>query len=186
MIRAVFGGSFDPVHDGHLAMARAVLAAGLADRVCVVVAGRSPHKPSPAAAGAHRLAMVRLAFADWPAVDIADLELRRRGPSYTVDTLEALAAAHPGDVLRLVLGADQYRALPDWRRPERVRELAEPIVLARGGDRAAPGAVHVLADFDAPVSSSAIRAMLAEGRRPDGLVPPPVARYIASHRLYQG
>ncbi len=175
MIRALFGGSFDPVHAGHVAL---------------VPAACSPHKADrrTEAPEADRLELVRLAFAGVDDVTVDGRELSRSGPSYTIDTLAELAAEHPGDRWRLVMGADQAAAFDRWRDPERLLALAEPVVVARGPVRLAgvlAGRALVLDDFRHPASSTAIRAALAAGRLPGpDLLPDAVAQAIVRRRLY--
>lgn len=185
---AVFGGAFDPIHVGHVAAIRELGARGLCDRILVVPAGRSPGKPPASASAVHRLAMVRLALDAVPAVEIREDELRRPGPSYTVDTLEALARERPDAALLLVAGADAWAGFKGWRRPERILELARPVVLARGGETPDPAALPhgalVVSDFDVPAASSEVRVRLSDGRPADDLVPPPVLAYIRAHGLY--
>lgn len=193
MIRAVMGGSFDPVHNGHVALVHRVLSDDLADHVHVIPAARSPHKSDCLATSAHRLAMVHLAFAETARVTVEDLEVLRAGPSFTVDTLEALARRYPEDELRLLCGADNLAGLADWHRPERLLDLAELVVFARPAEGTPPQSaegpdgrrVHRVDDFHHEVSSTGIRAMLAAGKPVDTLVPPQVAAYIGTHRLYR-
>jgi len=189
MRRALFGGSFDPFHDGHLAMIRATLERGLADTVLVMPAAHNPQKPAPAAPGGHRLRMAELGVAGLAGVAVSDLETSRPGPSFTVDTLETLAARHPGDHWRLLIGADNLGELPRWRRPERVLELADLLVFPRGAApvvlapelRARATIVH---GFACPAASTTVRAALADGSRPETLLPAAVLAYIERHGLY--
>lgn len=188
MIRALFGGSFDPFHAGHRLVVRTLLDRGLCARVHVMPAGRSPFKDANEAAPAHRVAMARAALADLADVEVDDREARRTGPSWTVETLAALAAEHPGDAWSLVMGADAAAGFPRWRDPERLLELARPLILARRGQAVpnwAPAAgAEVVTDFDVPVSATEIRRRLAAGET-DGLpLPPPVLAYIRRHGLY--
>ena len=194
MIRAVLGGSFDPVHHGHVALATHLLGARLADEVLVIPAGQSPQKSSSVAEPEDRLAMCHLAFDPLDNVVVDDREILRGGRSYTVDTLEDLNAAHPGENLVLVIGADNLAGFPSWRNPERIIKLAKLAVFPRDGlDISAnactalgipPERVILVSDFDHPVSSSSVRAILAQGLVPDAQLPPGVARYICSHHLY--
>ena len=189
MRRALFGGSFDPFHDGHLAMIRATLARGLADLVLVVPAAHNPHKPDPCASPADRLRMAQLGTAGLAGVDVLDDEVGRPGPSWTIDTLEALARRHPDGSLRLILGADNLPEFHRWRGPQRILELADLLVFPRGEGAVAPppalaSRTVAVAGFSCPVSSTAVREALAAGRRPTGLVPPTVLRYIEEHALY--
>lgn len=196
MIAALLGGSFDPVHSGHVAMARHVLEHALAGHVFVVPNARSPWRDEPAAPAADRLAMCRLAFAGMPEVTVDGREAAQSSPVRSVDTLEALAAARPGTAWRLVVGADHLATFTRWHRWERILELAELLVVARDG--AGCGAADVAraglpADrvvtappFCSPVSASEVRAILSAGGDASRLVPAPVAQYIAAHALYRG
>jgi nicotinate-nucleotide adenylyltransferase len=195
----VFGGTFDPIHIGHLAAAEeARLAAGL-DLVLFVPAARPPHKPhSVSAPAAARLEMVRLAIAGNPCFTASALELERPGPSYTVDTLRALAHARPGDDLFYVLGADSLPELGTWREPEALCRLAEFLVVARPGwPEGALQAwlqrqpvtlrprVRLIAAPGMDVSSREIRRRLANGEPGRYLLPEPVRRYIQARGLYR-
>jgi nicotinate-nucleotide adenylyltransferase len=190
VIRALLGGSFDPVHCGHVAIVDRLLANGLAGCVHVVPAARSPHKDAAAAPAAARLAMVRLALAGRPGVVVEDLEVARGGVSYTVETLAELAARHGGDPWRLVVGSDNLAALATWRDPAHLLALADLLVVARAGwDGGLPPLVAgrpviVLRDFDHPASATAVRRALAAGRVPRDLLPDAVADHILAAGLY--
>jgi nicotinate-nucleotide adenylyltransferase len=190
VIRALVGGSFDPVHRGHVAIVERLLADALADHVHVVPAARSPHKDAAAAPAAERLAMVRLAMAGRLRVTVEELEIERGGPSYTVDTLAVLAARHGDDLWRLVIGSDNLPELDTWRDPARLLDLAALLVVARSGwDGALPAVVGgreviVVRDFDHPASATAVRRELAAGRVPRGLLPDAVADHILAAGLY--
>ena len=181
----VFGGSFDPVHVGHLAIANAALESVPLDRVLFVLARRAPLKErGPVAGEADRLAMLELAVAGEPRLSVSRIELDRPGPSYTVDTLEALSGA---DLLFLILGGDALAALPQWKDPDRITTLATLVVAERPGapERAKKGTVVA---FDAPrldISSRELRARAARGRSLRYLVPDPVWRHIEARGLYR-
>jgi len=179
----VFGGTFDPVHVGHLAIARAAVETVSLDRVLFVVARRSPLKDrSPQASEADRVAMLRLAVSGEPAFAVSTLELERAGPSYTVDTLEELARS--GASLFLILGGDAFADLGRWQRAERIRELATILVAARRGAPEPAGA----RPLDAPrldLSSRELRARASRGRSLRYLVPDTVWRYIEERGLYR-
>lgn len=199
----VLGGSFDPVHEGHLHVARAALAARDLDRVVFVPAHAPPHKPGVRLApDADRLAMLRLALAEEPRFGVCELELERPGPSYTVDTLRALPAALglASDArLFLVIGGDNLPDFPRWRGFDEILRLAEPLVVVRAGDeRAALDALRgrvdeaVLARLEQalvavaphPASATALRAALARGQDPGPDLPPTVADYARAHGVY--
>ena len=194
----VLGGTFDPIHVGHLAVAeeaREVL--GLA-RVLFVPAGQPPHKvPGSVSRVGDRVAMVQLAIADNPAFELSMVEVQREGPSYTVDTLETLARANPGAQLHLILSAETFAELPTWHEPERLFEAARMAVVPREGypapdpawlARAFPGREDRVEYLRGPrfeLSSTALRARVAAGRSIRYLVPAAVEAYIADHDLYR-
>ena len=194
MDRAVLGGSFDPVHDGHLALGAHLLEHGLAEHLTVIPADRSPHKQDGHASAADRLAMCRLAFAGLSPCAVDDREIVRGGPSFTVDTLAELAVENPGDRLLWVMGADNLAGFARWKDPAGIVARARLIVYPRGGVAPTPelcrGAgipadrVIVIDDFEHPVSSTAVRAILRDGRVPAKGLHPDVAAYIRSRHLY--
>jgi nicotinate-nucleotide adenylyltransferase len=208
---ALFGGSFNPVHHGHLLLADDVRERLTLDRVIFMPAGMPPHKPAVGIApAADRYAMVRLAIADNPAFEASDLELRRVGPSYTVDTLEALAV--PPAELFLVIGSETFLDLLSWREPRRIAALCRLVVIPRAGSAFDPDSaaarkvlheigvdgiaqvndgddvpargVLVVHATSLPISASDIRLRAAAGRSLAYRVPRAVADYIARHRLY--
>lgn len=209
---AVLGGSFNPIHYGHLLLADEALEQLGLDRVIFVPAGAPPHKPMASLApAADRYAMVKLATADHPKFAVSDIELRRSGPSYTVDTLESLRAG--GDELVLILGSETFLDLISWRAPRRIAELARLVVVPRAGSafdpdgaaaqkvlatiglaRFAPvdgarmpeAAVMILHATSLPISASDLRRRAREGRSLAYRVPPAIIHYIDSHRLYGG
>lgn len=198
----VFGGTFDPIHLAHLAVAQeAVEALGL-ERVVFVPAGQPPHKPGqPITSGAHRLAMVELAISGNDRFSVDRLELDRDGPSYTVDTLEALGGERepgvPRPDLMLILSAEAFLALPTWNEPRRVLDLARIAVAPRdgypGADRAFvaeqfPDHLDRVVFLDGPrlrLSATELRERAAAGRSLRYLVPDAVAAYIDDHALYR-
>lgn len=184
----VLGGTFDPVHRGHLAAALAAADALQLDRVILVPAGDPYHRDAPAASGEDRLAMLEAAIADEPRLATSRVDLDREGPTYTVDTLRDLHAEHPDAELVLLLGSDALVALPGWHDPQAITALATIAGFARPGQELArpdlPGALVLLPFEPLPVSSTLVRAAIAEGRELDGLVPPQVAEIIRGRRLY--
>ena len=184
----IFGGTFDPVHVGHLAIAHAALESVPLDQVLFVPARRAPLKEhGPVAGEADRLAMLELAVAGEPRFAVSRIELERDGPSYTVDTLDALAGA---DALFLILGGDALAALPRWKDADRIAELATLVVAERPGapERAVNRWSASVVAFDAPrldISSRELRARAARGRSLRYLVPEPVWRHIEARGLYR-
>ena len=181
----VFGGTFDPVHVGHLAIAQAALDTAGLERIVFVPARRSPLKSSePVASEADRLAMLVLATKDEPRFSVSRLELDRDGPSYTVDTLDAL---RPTGDLYLILGSDALADLAQWRSPERIKILATILVARRPG-APEPDAASGARAFDAPcldISSRELRARASRGLSLRYLVPDDVWRHIAQSGLYR-
>ncbi|HAC45750.1 MAG TPA: nicotinate (nicotinamide) nucleotide adenylyltransferase [Chloroflexi bacterium] len=191
----VLGGTFDPIHVGHLAAAKAAIECARLDRVLFMPSGQPPHRPSAAASAEHRLEMTRMATSDDARFAVSDFELRRPGVSFTSDTLRDLHALDPGAELFLILGWDAARLFSTWHQPEKVRELATIVVVARPGsgsprpaDLEAAGldgdGVIVCLDRTPDVSASVIRGDVKGGRSIVGKVPPAVERYIATHHLY--
>ena len=210
---AVFGGSFNPVHYGHLLLADDVLERLGLDRVLFLPAAAPPHKPAAQLAPApDRFEMVRLAIAGHPRFAASDVELRRTGPSYTVDTLQELAAG--GDALFLVIGSETFLDLLSWREPRRVASLARLVVIPRSGSAFDPesaaaqkvlrtigvagGFVHAEAGPDVPtrgvvivhaaslpLSASELRRRVREGRSLAFRMPPAAIEYIRARGLYR-
>jgi len=184
----VFGGTFDPPHHGHLIVAADAHEALALDRLLFVPAGRPPHKPGSATTTEReRLRMVEAAIAGDPRFEVDDRELRRAGPSFTVDTLRELASEASGAELIFLLGTDQYRALGEWREPEEIVRLARLGVFARGGDTpdlSGPYPARAVPVRRVDVSSTEIRARLAAGRPIRYLVPEAVEAIIRGEGLY--
>ncbi len=184
----MLGGTFDPVHVGHILAAADARAWLALDRVLLVVAGDPWQKRGRVwASAADRLALVEAAVDGVDGVEASALEVERAGPSVTADTLEALAA--PGRELFLVLGADAVANMSTWKRLEETRELATIVVIERAGDIHAepPGPGWRFERLAIPrldISSTEIRARLSAGRPIDGLVPPAVMSLIRSRGLY--
>jgi nicotinate-nucleotide adenylyltransferase len=185
----VFGGTFDPPHLGHLVAASdACQALGL-DTMLWVPAAVPPHKQATVrASAAHRLAMVRAAVAGDPRFRVDDLELRREGPSYTVDTLRALRAREPGVELYFVTGADNLREIPGWRAPDEILRLARLAVVTRLGEAVPPHPgipAEVVRVTRVDVSATEVRRRVAAGETIRYLVPEAVRAYIAREGLYR-
>ncbi len=184
----IFGGTFDPPHLGHLVVAQDACAALGLDRVLFVVAAAPPHKHGRAFAPAPlRLEMLSAALADDERFQASDLELRRPGRSYTVDTLRELRAQNPEAELFLLIGADQAREFRTWREPDAIARLATVVALSREGDAGAlPGdaALRPLPVTRLDISATDIRRRVAQGQPIRYLVPDPVEAIIRRARLY--
>jgi nicotinate-nucleotide adenylyltransferase len=190
----ILGGTFDPVHLGHLLIAEQAREQLSLDEVLFIPAGNPWRKSERVVTPAeHRLAMLRLALEDNDAFGISDVELRRTGPSYTADTLEALAAERLDDAFWFVVGADAFHDMRNWHEPERITRHARIAAAPRDHRvRVDPSAWDVDAalvdQFECPrldVSSTDIRARVAAGRSIRYLVPDAVRRYIEDQRLYR-
>jgi nicotinate-nucleotide adenylyltransferase len=196
----IFGGSFDPIHRGHLLLAHCCLEQAALDQVWLLPTAHQPLKPSgPQASNADRLAMLKLAVAAQGPLQIQTTELDRGGVSYSVETLELLHTQHPEAELFFLMGADALADLPAWHRPHDFCQLATPLVVHRAGTPA-PNfdllrplvseqrlAQIRAAQVDMPptlVSSSGIRALVASDGPWQQYVPPSVADYIQQHQLY--
>lgn len=199
----ILGGSFDPVHLGHLGVARAVADALGLERVLLIPAAQAPLRDAAVrAGGAQRAAMLRAALAEMAEragerrLEVDERELRRGGTSYTVDTLRELRSERPGDEFTWIVGADQLARLAQWREPAELARLAEWAAYARPGTDweklpapAVPGLrvrrVEPSAGALWDVSSSEVRARLARGESVAGLVPDKVIEYVRENGLYR-
>lgn len=196
----LFGGSFNPVHTGHLVVAQDAAEAFDLDRVVFVPCGNPPHKPSgELAAGEHRAAMIEAAIEGDPRFGLSRCEIERPGITYTIDTVREMQAARPGDRLHFLIGADTLIELRTWKDIGRLLELCEFLTLARPGfllHAVDPDALglpppwpqrlleRVARVHEIGISSRDIRMRLAEGLGIRYLVPDCVERYIGEHHLY--
>lgn len=189
-----YGGSFNPVHHGHLIVARAIAEAAGFDQIILIPSAQPPHKPdAPLASAADRLAMVRLAIANSPLFACDDLEVARGGPSFTIETAKALK--HRGmPEIHWLIGADMLPTLPTWREPAALLQQVRFVIANRPAypiDWAAlPPQLQVLRANVVPaprvdISASLIRDRVAAGLPIDFLTPPAVIQYIHDHSLYR-
>ena len=208
----VLGGTFDPIHNAHLRLALEARSAGNLSEVCLVPAGQPPHRSSPVASPADRLAMARLAVAELPGLSIDAGEVESPQPSYTVHTLERLRLrVGPARPLVLIVGADAFTGLASWFRWRTLFELAHVLVATRPGHTLDP--LHMAADLAAEhglrqgiasdfqsapagrivqfamtpmeISATAVRLRLASGNLPQEWLPPDVLDYISRNHLYE-
>jgi nicotinate-nucleotide adenylyltransferase len=201
----IFGGTFDPIHYGHLRPAQEAMQQLALAELRFIPSAAPPHRPPPVASAGQRLAMLELAVHGLPGLHSDERELKRAGPSYTVDTLESLRAEFEDTPLCLMIGADQFRRFETWHRWQQIVELAHLVVLSRPDSP--PGALpawaraRVCTDFHVlhtasggrlaflgvspqDISATRIRAALARGETVRGLLPEAVLEYIETNRIY--
>jgi nicotinate-nucleotide adenylyltransferase len=212
---AIFGGTFDPFHHGHLRMAVEVREGLALSDLFLVPSARPPHKPlRPAAPAEDRLAMAAAAVAGVEGISVLDLELRREGPSYSLLTVREVAQGNPGADLLFLIGADAFAEIVTWHRYPELLSACDFLLLPRPGtapEASFPPGIRIEAEetgcYTLPgcsyrlpggrrllcpvlpvldISSSSIRDKVRQGRSIRGLVPPEVERYIADHGLYRG
>ena len=211
----IFGGTFDPVHYGHLRAADEVLDALHLAQVRMIPARDPPHRDAPGATAAQRVEMLRLALAEFPRLRLDTREIERTGKGYTFDTLAELRAEAPQRPLVLITGVDAFAGLPTWHRWEEIPRLAHIAVVTRPGTRVddalhgplaklwrarysedrsalenfAAGSIFAVSVSPQPISATALRAALARGAEGAaqirGLLPPAVLTYIDQHALYR-
>jgi nicotinate-nucleotide adenylyltransferase len=187
----LFGGSFDPVHEAHVALARLALDELRLTELRWIPAGRPPHKAYPVTPAEHREAMVRIAIADEPRFALERCELERAGPSYTLDTVRELQAREPAADWFLIVGQDQYASLHTWRDWQELLSRVSLAVANRPGiapqiDSQVLRFRHTAVPLPMmDISSTEIRRRVAQGKGIADLVPAGVAGYIDQHRLYR-
>lgn len=201
----LYGGTFDPVHNGHLHAARTVCDLLSLSQLRLILSARPSHRADTGATIEQRFEMLQLACAEDPRLIADDREIHRQGPSYTVDTLVSFRSAFPDESLCWVIGWDAYRLLTSWHRWQQVAELANLIVVQRPGQDQSlseemqaftderstgslagmrAGGVLIVTREMLPVSAAEIRELLMSGRSAAHLLPEAVATYISEHNLY--
>jgi nicotinate-nucleotide adenylyltransferase len=191
----ILGGTFDPIHVGHIAAAHVAMDCARLDRVLFIPSATPPHRVPAEADAMQRLTMSRLAVADEKRFEVSDVEVRRGGKSFTSDTVRELKRAFPDDELFLILGWDAARLFATWHEPDRIRAEASVIVIGRPGTQAPTAADLEGSGLDPDrtvlclggtpdISGSELRESLARGEPVGDCLPPAVERYIAEHRLY--
>ena len=184
---AIFGGSFDPVHRGHLALATEVISRGLAAEVWFMVTPQNPHKQGSALSDERlRLQMVQLAVEGNAGMKACDFEFALPRPSYTLNTLNALDNAFPGNEFLLLIGADNWEKFDRWYKGDEILSRYGVIVYPRGSEICPqlPQSVQWLPAVLHDVSSTMVRAAVEEGRDISGMVPAAVARFIKENKMY--
>lgn len=194
----IYGGTFNPIHNGHIHLAEQFMQSLKLDRVLLIPANVPPHKRVPDLAPAEqRAAMCRLALPG-KAFEVSNVEIRRRGKSYTAETLRELKQRSPEDALYLLMGEDMFLTVQDWYKPEVIYSLAVLCAAPRSGD-GMPGLVKqaetlkragarsLLCSIEyLPVSSTMVRQAVKNGESIENMVPPAVAAYIRKNKLYLG
>jgi nicotinate-nucleotide adenylyltransferase len=192
----ILGGTFDPIHLGHLAAAHVAMECAQLDRVLFIPSATPPHREPAVADPKQRLEMSARAIDGETRFAVSDVEIKRGGRSYTADTIEELGRSYPGDELFLILGWDAARLFSTWERPDVIRKLARVVVVRRPGT-SAPRTTElkaagldpkgtVLCEGRTPdISASDLRQAIAGGRPTEDRLPEGVRRYIAEHRLYR-
>ena len=201
----ILGGTFDPVHYGHLRPAQEAREILALTELRLLPAAQPPHRPPPQANATQRLAMVELGIRNLPGLRVDDRELHRAGPSYTVHTLESFRAEFPATPLCLLIGADQFGSFETWHRWQEIPNLAHIVVLSRAGtmsglsptwakgreckdyrmmNETLAGRLAFLPVSPQDISATRIRAAIARGESVDGLLPEAVLEYIQVNRIY--
>ncbi len=185
----ILGGTFDPIHQGHIELALAAKGQLSLDRV-IFVPTHDSYQKTVGTPPRHRLKMVELAIQNLPSFEVSAIEIERGGPSYSIDTLEQLKAQHPSAELFFILGSDAYLGISSWHRSNEIKNLAKFVVYPRNQP------IEDLAPYDASaiwlsrpqidVSSTEIRKKIAKGSFPNSDLTPEVVQYIEKHNLYSG
>ncbi len=185
----ILGGTFDPPHNGHLALAGAAISELDLSKVIFIPSRIPPHKPAEDISSEQdRLAMLKLAVDIDSRFEISEIELNRGGPSFTIDTLTHLKSENPGEELFFIIGSDNVSEMESWHKPNRILELVRVAAAVRPGYSIRGKFADKVESFDMPplnISSTAVRARVKSGESISGLVPAPVEDYIRSKGLYK-
>ena len=187
----ILGGTFDPIHCTHIAMARAALEEAKLDKILFVISARPPHKIKKSWVSAEdRFDMVKLALENENRMDPSRIEIDRTGPSYTIDTLKQLSDLYPGADLFLIMGFDSLLDLPNWKDPDKIMKMAKLLVVPRpDSDTTVPEEMkdrYLLLSFEEnAVSSTDIRKRIADNESLDGLIPQVVEQFIRQRGIYR-
>ncbi len=192
MRTGVFGGTFDPIHLGHLLVADDVRRRLKLDRVLFVPTFNPPRRAATGAPYADRREMVRRAIRNWPGLEFCGVEEKRAGPSYTVDTLETLRSTRKDDALWLIVGADQYRSMATWHRPDQLTRLARIAVMDRPGVARPkpyrshnPRRVRFVPVMPVDISAAGVRERLAKRKSVRYMLSSVTSEYVKAKRLYR-
>lgn len=191
----LYGGTFDPIHNGHLHVARQLLTSGRISKVILIPAGEPQLKSPPQASGEQRIEMCRLAIADSSknsklAIEVSDIEVTRSGPTYAIDTVTQLMKSYAGEEFAWIIGSDAFGRIDDWHESARLKDLISFIVIERPTDKNQSSDIDDTEEFasldiDAlSISSTEIRGRIASGESVDSLVSPSVSKFIRENGLY--
>jgi nicotinate-nucleotide adenylyltransferase len=196
MLRVIFGGTFDPIHQGHVTTSLAAFAELNGDLMHVMPSAQPPHRDYPGASAEQRLAMVELAYAGHPQIIAEDCELKREGPSYSLLTLQEMHARWPQDQLVFLLGNDAFAKLDSWYGWQELLQYADLAVMRRDAQdtpwtpaveqlvRSHSDSIYLLETPNIAVSATELRAAIANNKAWRDQVPNAVANYIEQHHLY--
>jgi len=179
----LFGGAFNPVHNGHISIARAAIKEGGIDKLILIPSGNAPHKKEGSVSREDRLRMLQLAFSGEENIEISEYEFNRKEISYSADTVEYFKSIYPDDELFFLIGDDSYNNLHLWHEPNRIMKVATLLVFPREGASVLPPAVKIPME-KVKVSSSEIRERIKNGKDLTNLLPKGVFDYIMEKRLY--
>jgi nicotinate-nucleotide adenylyltransferase len=190
---ALLGGTFNPIHNGHLYIAEEALTAFSAEKVIFIPSREPPHRDEPVATPEQRADMVRLAIEGKEEFEFSDVELERPGPSYTIDTVKTIIKYYPDDELGLIVGSDAFNSFTTWLHWEEILEYCRLIVVNRdtgepskqSDENIKPEHILTLEVDPCPVSATQIRAFVAHGEPIDELVPEAVKQYIYDNKIYR-
>lgn len=191
MKTGLFGGTFDPVHKGHVSSALSVYHEFKLDRILFIPSKIPVHKEHVSAPADDRCAMIQIAVRSYPFFELSRIEIDRRTPSFSVITVDEISGMYPDDELFFIIGTDAFNGLPSWREPEKVMEKVRFIVMTRGGETADPDLLKKTGALQASnrridVSSNMIRGRLMKSENAEDLLDPEVLRYIMDKGLYKG
>lgn len=186
-----YGGTFNPIHNGHLAVAKTVMEKMGLDEIVFIPSARPPHKDNGVVDAEVRLRMTKLAVLGEPKFSVSDIEIRREGKSYTLLTIEELKRIHPKDLIFWIIGADSLLEMPTvWRGGWELLDMVRFVVIKRPGYDLSEIPAEIMAkvaviEMEIPISSTMIRKMAAEGKSIISLVPEKVAQFITERGLYR-
>lgn len=180
----LFGGAFNPIHLGHIKIAKETIRQMKLDKLIVIPSGNAPHKIETEISREHRFNMAKLAFKDEEKVEVSDYELKREEISYSADTVEHFKSLYPNDELFFIIGDDSYNQLSMWHEPQRILDASTLVVFDREGAEVLPPAVKI--DMERiEISSSKIRDNIYIGKDFRNLLPKSVFNYIIENNLYK-